>query len=61
MTCKAFVNGLLLATDEGREPMTITDAIVNLREYELLDMAVPGDLTPELLMELWNDGLQKGV
>lgn len=61
MTAKAFVNGLFLSSDEGREPMTITDAIVNLREYEMADMDVPGDLTPELLCKYWNEGLQKGV
>ena len=61
MTAKAFVNGLLLSSDEGREPMTITEAIVNIREYELMEMDVPGDLTPELLCKYWNEGLQKEV
>jgi hypothetical protein len=52
-----FVDDLMLATDEGRNPMSIDEARVNLEEYTKAGLEVPEQLTAELLSWLWNKSL----
>ena len=59
-TCETFVASLILASTEGREPMTVEDAAYNLREYRAEGWEdIPPDLTPEILAALWNDGIKR--
>ena len=56
--CRAFVAGILLASTEGRDPMTVEDAAVSLREWQAEGMDdIPDGLTPELISSLWNEML----
>ena len=56
--CAAFVNGLILSSTEGREPMTLDDARYNLMQWQAEGIEdIPADLHPALLAELWNYGI----
>lgn len=56
---KFFINSLILATTEGREPMTTEDAAQNLREWRAEGWEdIPEGLDAETLAALWNDGIK---
>ena len=56
---KCFINSLILASTEGREPMTIEDAAQSLKEWQAEGWEdIPEDLDAETLAALWNDGIK---
>lgn len=52
--CESFVNGLVLSSTEGREPMTVNDAIVCMENWVKDGVEIPADLTAQKLADLWN-------
>lgn len=57
-TVETFVNGLILASAEGREPMTYDDAFTCISEWIREGVEIPKDLTARKLADLWNDGIK---
>ncbi len=55
--CESFVNGLILSSTEGREPMTINEAIICMEEWTKEGAEIPADLTAQKLADLWNAGI----
>ena len=56
---KCFINSLILASTEGREPMTVEDAAQSLKEWQAESWEdIPEDLDAEMLAALWNDGIK---
>ena len=57
--CETFVNSLILASTEGREPMTEDDAAQNLREWKAEGWEdIPEELDAATLAALWNRGIE---
>ncbi len=55
---ECFVNSLILASTEGREPMTVEEAAQSIREWQAEGWEdIPEGLTPEILSKLWNEGI----
>ena len=58
--CETFVNSLILASTEGREPMTEDDAAQNLREWKAEGWEdIPEELDAATLAALWNEGIKE--
>lgn len=56
---KYFINSLILASTEGREPMTVESAAQSLQEWNAEGWEdIPEDLDAETLAALWNDGIK---
>ena len=56
--CETFVASLIMASTEGREPMTAQEAAYNLREWRAEGWEdIPASLTPDLFAAIWNDGI----
>ena len=53
---KAFINGLFLATTEGREHMTTEEATYNIKQWKVEQWEdIPEGLTAETLSKVWNE------
>lgn len=58
-TVETFVNSLIMATTEGREPMTYDDAFIAISEWIKEGWELPKDLTARKLSDLWNEGIKE--
>lgn len=58
-TVETFVNSLIMATTEGREPMTYDDAFIAISEWIKEGWELPKDLTARKLADLWNEGIKE--
>ena len=59
-TAETFVNSLILASTEGREPMTEEEAAQNLREWKAEGWEdIPEELDAATLAALWNEGIKE--
>lgn len=51
---RAFVASLVLASTEGREPMTEEEAAYNLHEMDADGIDIPAGLSASVFSSLWN-------
>lgn len=58
-TVETFVNSLIMASTEGREPMTYDDAFIAISEWIKEGWELPKDLTARKLADLWNTGIKE--
>lgn len=57
---KTFINSLILASTEGREPMTEEEAAQNIREWQAEGWEdIPEDLDAATLAAFWNRGIEE--
>ena len=58
-TVETFVNSLIMATTEGRKPMTEDDAYICIVNWIREGWELPKELTARKLAALWNDGIKE--
>lgn len=49
-----FIAGIILSSTESREPITLAEAEINLKEWEKLGIELPKQITAEILCNTWN-------
>ena len=53
----AFVNSIILASTEGREPITENEAEYNIREWKKEGIEIPDGMTGKVFAMLLNVGI----